>query len=104
LQTGWATALPALPLDYLRWSSTMLVILRKTASFLFVFTFTALISISVFSIPGVRADDAPAPPLVKQLNNGNWLDPKEAESLRDETARHPRLLHHAARAERHRHP
>lgn len=27
---------------------------------------------------------ASAPPLVTQINNGNWLDPKEAESLRDE--------------------
>src|SRR5262245_6890564 len=25
-----------------------------------------------------------APPLVQQLNNGNWLDPQEAETLRDE--------------------
>ena len=25
-----------------------------------------------------------APPLVKQLNNGNWLAQNEAESLRDE--------------------
>src|SRR5262245_42997335 len=25
-----------------------------------------------------------APPLVQQLNNGNWLDPREAEALRDE--------------------
>src|SRR5215468_11597444 len=25
-----------------------------------------------------------APPLVKQLNNGNWLPPNEAEALRDE--------------------
>lgn len=26
----------------------------------------------------------PASPLINQINNGNWLDPKEAESLRDE--------------------
>src|SRR5262245_30584618 len=25
-----------------------------------------------------------APPLVNQINNANWLDPKEAEALRDE--------------------
>ncbi|MEA1835269.1 DUF1254 domain-containing protein [Methylobacterium durans] len=31
-----------------------------------------------------RAQDAPAPPLVKQLNNGNWLSADEAEALRDE--------------------
>jgi hypothetical protein len=30
------------------------------------------------------AQDAPIPPLMKQINNGNWLDPKEAESLKDE--------------------
>jgi hypothetical protein len=30
------------------------------------------------------ADDRLAPPLVKQINNGNWLDSKEAEALRDE--------------------
>jgi len=35
--------------------------------------------------PAVPAQQAaPASPLIKQLNNGNWLDPKEAESLRDE--------------------
>lgn len=27
---------------------------------------------------------APASPLIKQINNGNWLEQKEAESLRDE--------------------
>jgi hypothetical protein len=30
------------------------------------------------------AQDAAAPPLVEQINNGNWLDPQEAEELRDE--------------------
>lgn len=34
--------------------------------------------------PSVRAQQADAPPLVKQLNNGNWLPQKEAEDLRDE--------------------
>src|SRR5262249_30022507 len=29
-------------------------------------------------------DQAPESPLVKQINNGNWLDPKEAETLVDE--------------------
>jgi hypothetical protein len=29
------------------------------------------------------AEEVPAPPLVRQLNNGNWLDPK-TEALRDE--------------------
>jgi hypothetical protein len=32
----------------------------------------------------VRAQDAPAPPLVKQINNGDWLPQYEAEALRDE--------------------
>ncbi|MBX9840464.1 MAG: DUF1254 domain-containing protein [Xanthobacteraceae bacterium] len=32
----------------------------------------------------VFAQDQAAPPLVKQLNNGNWLSQSEAESLRDE--------------------
>ncbi|MEE1919126.1 DUF1254 domain-containing protein [Pseudomonas asiatica] len=36
-------------------------------------------------LPQVQAEEAaPASPLVKQINNGNWLDPKEAENLRDE--------------------
>jgi len=62
----------------------MLAILRETASRIIVFTFSLLISILGFSIPAVRADDAPAPPLVKQLNSGNWLSQGEAEALRDE--------------------
>ena len=32
----------------------------------------------------VHAQNASAPPLVKQLNNGNWLPQNEAEALRDE--------------------
>lgn len=31
-----------------------------------------------------RSAPAPAPPLVQQLNNGNWLPQQEAEALRDE--------------------
>lgn len=31
-----------------------------------------------------HAEQAGAPPLVKQINNGNWLDQEDAESLRDE--------------------
>src|SRR6516164_3197027 len=30
------------------------------------------------------AQQPPAPPLVQQLNNGNWLPQSEAEALRDE--------------------
>ena len=48
---------------------------------------TALVCMSaamvVLTTPG-QAQQPPAPPLVKQINNGNWLDPKEAEQLRDE--------------------
>ncbi|WP_413989157.1 DUF1254 domain-containing protein [Labrys okinawensis] len=36
------------------------------------------------SIPMAGAQESPAPPLVKQLNNGQWLSQSEAESLRDE--------------------
>src|SRR5262245_61311028 len=32
----------------------------------------------------VLAQEQAAPPLVKQINNGNWLPQNEAESLRDE--------------------
>ena len=32
----------------------------------------------------VHGQDQPAPPLVKQLNNGNWLPQAEAESLLEE--------------------
>lgn len=34
--------------------------------------------------PPALAQKTPAPPLVEQINNGNWLDQKEAEQLRDE--------------------
>ncbi|WP_434643021.1 DUF1254 domain-containing protein [Achromobacter piechaudii] len=34
--------------------------------------------------PAFAQSQAPMSPLIQQLNNGNWLDPKEAESLRDE--------------------
>jgi hypothetical protein len=30
------------------------------------------------------SQELPAPPLVKEINNGNWLPPAEAEALRDE--------------------
>lgn len=34
--------------------------------------------------PAVAQNAPPAPPLVRQINNGNWLARQEAESLRDE--------------------
>ncbi|MBF8757399.1 DUF1254 domain-containing protein [Pseudomonas guariconensis] len=52
-----------------------------------VFKHAALTSalIAAFAAPLLHAQEAaPASPLVKQINNGNWLDNKEAESLRDE--------------------
>jgi hypothetical protein len=44
---------------------------------------SALATFAVTASPGY-GQEAPAPPLVKQLNNGNWLPQKEAEDLRDE--------------------
>lgn len=41
-----------------------------------------ILTVTVAASP-VSAQDQ-APPLVGQINNGNWLDPKEAEGLRDE--------------------
>ena len=38
---------------------------------------------SMIGSPGL-AQEQPAPPLVQQLNNGNWLPHHEAEALRDE--------------------
>ena len=38
---------------------------------------------AVFTTPA-NAQPPPAPPLVQQLNNGNWLPQAEAEALRDE--------------------
>lgn len=35
-------------------------------------------------VSAAAAQDAAAPPLVEQINGGNWLDPQEAEELRDE--------------------
>ena len=32
----------------------------------------------------VHAQDAAAPPLIEQINGGNWLDPVEAQELVDE--------------------
>lgn len=45
---------------------------------------TALCSVSLIMGSQVAAKDQTVPPLVEQLNNGNWLPPAEAESLRDE--------------------
>jgi hypothetical protein len=44
--------------------------------------FAGAIAIASFTGSPVLAQEAP--PLVKQLNNGNWLPQQEAEALRDE--------------------
>jgi hypothetical protein len=43
-----------------------------------------IIAIAGMSGSSALAQDQAAPPLIKQLNNGNWLPQNEAESLRDE--------------------
>ena len=45
---------------------------------------TALLVMFPLVTPVSAQDNPVTTPLVKQINNGNWLDPKEAESLRDE--------------------
>src|SRR5262245_20982505 len=42
------------------------------------------LAISGMIVSPVLAQDPGVPPLVKQLNNGNWLPQNEAEALRDE--------------------
>lgn len=46
--------------------------------------FLAAALTSVLSLPSALAQEPAVPPLVQQLNNGNWLAPEEAEALRDE--------------------
>src|SRR5262249_20414336 len=43
----------------------------------------ALVVMAAVTAP-VQAQETDMPPLTKQLNNGNWLPPNEAEALRDE--------------------
>jgi hypothetical protein len=45
---------------------------------------SVLVAAAIAGSPTFAAQEGPAPPLVKQMNNGNWLDHKEAEALRDE--------------------
>ncbi|GHD66945.1 DUF1254 domain-containing protein [Jeongeupia chitinilytica] len=42
-----------------------------------------VLAVALCFAPAIRAA-APESPLIKQINHGNWLDQKEAESLRDE--------------------
>ena len=59
----------------------MTPILRRTATILL-----ATISVAAESVftTHAHAQQPSAPPLVQQLNNGNWLAQSEAEALRDE--------------------
>jgi hypothetical protein len=61
---------------------------------------SSVLLISSLCAPAMAQQSAEAPPLVKEINNGNWLPQKEAEDLRDELyyQRHSRLHDHAARA------
>lgn len=43
-----------------------------------------LATLLALTAPFANAQDAAVPPLVKQINNGNWLPQQEAEALRDE--------------------
>ena len=46
---------------------------------------SALLISSLCGTEAALAQDLPAaPPLVKQINNGNWLSQSEAEAMRDE--------------------
>ena len=55
--------------------------------------FRILALCAVFSFVAISAlAQGTAPPLVKQINNGNWLDEEEAQELRDELYYH-RAIH-----------
>jgi hypothetical protein len=45
--------------------------------------FLAATSVAIL-VTAAAAQDAAALPLVEQINGGNWLDPQEAQELRDE--------------------
>src|SRR5262245_47282654 len=45
---------------------------------------TALVALAPVIVPAARAQDAAIPPLMAQINGGNWLPQQEAERLRDE--------------------
>src|SRR3546814_5430691 len=44
---------------------------------------TVVVAISILATTAL-AQETPAPPLVKQIYNGNWLPQEEAEALRNE--------------------
>jgi hypothetical protein len=41
-------------------------------------------ALAMSAVPVLAQDEGAIPPLVKQINNGNWLPTEEAEALRDE--------------------
>lgn len=48
---------------------------------------TSIIASTVLAFVATSAghgQDAPTPPLLKQINDGNWLPQQDAEALRDE--------------------
>lgn len=45
---------------------------------------SALLISALYGVAPSLAQQESVPPLVKQINNGNWLPQKEAEALRDE--------------------
>ncbi|WP_354032799.1 DUF1254 domain-containing protein [Bradyrhizobium sp. S3.2.6] len=49
-----------------------------------ILTSALLISSLYGVVPALAQQDQTTPPLLKQINNGNWLPQKEAETLRDE--------------------
>jgi hypothetical protein len=61
------------------WTTTEEIMKAK-----FVSCAAAVVLMTALPILPVMAQGRPTPPLIKQLNNGNWLPKEEAESLRDE--------------------
>jgi len=47
-------------------------------------TFVCVAGAMILSATAGQTQQPPTPPLVKQINNGNWLAQNEAETLRDE--------------------
>ena len=49
----------------------------------------ALLVAAALAVPHSRPRaEGKVPPLIAQINGGNWLDPQEAEELRDELFYH----------------
>jgi hypothetical protein len=47
-------------------------------------TAISVVAVGLMSSLSVHAQESKIPPLMEQINNGNWLPQQEAESLRDE--------------------